>query len=124
VRLLQPVQRHRDPLDPGGLGALHHLVAEVARPGDNGDDDPTIAQRPRHLVPILPQIDLTADQGRLAHPGVEELLRHVQQLLGGQLAGTGLPGAAAAVPTAQITRQRQLPDDIERVRLLKVPFFG
>jgi hypothetical protein len=76
------------------------------------------SDRAHDVEPIGAQIRFAADQRHLAHAELGHLPHEVQAFFGRQLVRPRPPGAGTAMTTREIAGERDLPDRIDRPRLL------
>ena len=98
------------------FGHLHALSREVACSGRHRAAQAALCDVGRDLVPVVAEVGLSADERHLAHADLGELIDDAEALLGGQLYSARLAGARAARTAAEVARERDLPDAVERVR--------
>ena len=112
----QPVDAHRDVPDP----RLRHLRGQrgvdAAAAGGHARSHARLADRAHHVEEAGVEVGLAADERHLLRAHLGELAHEVERLGGAELVGPRLGGARAAVGAALIAGERELPDDVARVR--------
>jgi hypothetical protein len=93
VRVLEPVQAERDPLEAEGLGPFRDLRVELAPVRDHVHPDAVADERLAEQGPVLTQERLAAAQGQSLAARLGEVLGQPQRLGRGQLVVPGLAGA-------------------------------
>lgn len=112
---LEPIGRHRHRADTCVDSALNTHWRQIARPSNHAAAHAAPGNLGSDDILIFSQISLSPDQRHLADLQVIKLTHHIETRRSEQLAWTRRSGARATIFTAEVARERDFPDAIERM---------